>query len=89
MDSFQPKYGGGSSDAFLTKLAPDGSSMVYSTYIGGPVAAESEVRPDSAPPSISLAMLTSREELTRQNFPPRQMRFNRYFAVTGMVLSLN
>ncbi len=26
---------GGASDAFLTKLSPDGSSLVYSTYLGG------------------------------------------------------
>jgi hypothetical protein len=27
--------GGGNSDAFVTKLAPDGSTLVYSTYLGG------------------------------------------------------
>jgi hypothetical protein len=31
----QPTYGGGSSDAFVAKLSPSGSSMVYSTYLGG------------------------------------------------------
>jgi hypothetical protein len=34
--ALQPaKYPDGSADAFLTKLSPDGSSFVYSTYLGG------------------------------------------------------
>lgn len=33
--AFQRIYGGGQSDAFITKLNGDGSSLVYSTYIGG------------------------------------------------------
>jgi hypothetical protein len=32
---FQPSMGGGLSDAFLTKLNPQGSALVYSTYLGG------------------------------------------------------
>lgn len=31
----QATYGGGSSDAFVTKLAPSGSTLVYSSYLGG------------------------------------------------------
>ncbi len=31
----QPAYGGGFQDAFLTKLNPDGSALIYSTYLGG------------------------------------------------------
>ncbi len=31
---FQPALGGGT-DAFVTKLTPDGSALVYSTYLGG------------------------------------------------------
>ncbi len=34
-DPIQPRYGGGSDDGFLSKLTPDGSALVYSTYIGG------------------------------------------------------
>jgi len=30
----QPTYGGGT-DAFVTKLAPDGAALVYATYLGG------------------------------------------------------
>lgn len=32
---FQPTYGGGNADAFVTELAPTGSSLVYSSYLGG------------------------------------------------------
>lgn len=31
----QPAYDGGGSDAFVTKLAPAGTSLVYATYLGG------------------------------------------------------
>ena len=31
----QPRYGGGGWDAFVTKLNPAGSALVYSTYLGG------------------------------------------------------
>src|SRR2546425_4794091 len=33
--TFQPAFGGGSLDGFLTKLDPTGSALVYSTYLGG------------------------------------------------------
>ena len=32
---FQPNYGGGFHDAFITKLNPTGSALVFSTYLGG------------------------------------------------------
>jgi hypothetical protein len=34
VNAYQPSYQGGW-DAFVTKLAPDGQSLVYSTYLGG------------------------------------------------------
>jgi hypothetical protein len=34
-NAYQGSYGGGSSDAFVTKLNSDGSGLVYSTYLGG------------------------------------------------------
>ncbi|MGP4076906.1 DUF7948 domain-containing protein [Halobacillus sp. K22] len=34
MAGFDPDYNGGG-DAFITKLNPDGSELIYSTYIGG------------------------------------------------------
>ena len=33
--AFQTTYGGGSDDAFVTKLNPTGTALVYSTYLGG------------------------------------------------------
>lgn len=33
-NAFQPQYGGGNTDAFVTKFSPDGS-IAFSTYLGG------------------------------------------------------
>ena len=33
--SFQTAYGGGTADAFITKLSPDATSLVYSSFLGG------------------------------------------------------
>jgi hypothetical protein len=32
---FQPKYGGGNADAFVTKLDPAAANLLYSSYLGG------------------------------------------------------
>jgi len=32
---FQPVYGGGNSDAFVTKIDPSGANIVYSSFLGG------------------------------------------------------
>ena len=34
-NAFQAAFGGGSGDAFVTKLNAAGSALVYSTYLGG------------------------------------------------------
>jgi len=34
-NAYQGRYGGGTYDAFVTKLSPEGNSLVYSTYLGG------------------------------------------------------
>jgi Beta-propeller repeat/Abnormal spindle-like microcephaly-assoc'd, ASPM-SPD-2-Hydin len=36
--AYQPTFGGGSTDAFVTEISPDGLSIVYSTYLGGSTA---------------------------------------------------
>ena len=35
VNAFQPDYGGGNNDAFVTKINAQGSAPVYSTYLGG------------------------------------------------------
>ena len=35
VNAVQPAYGGGLDDAFVSKLNPTGSALVYSTYLGG------------------------------------------------------
>ena len=35
MNPLQPIYGGGDWDAFVAKINPTGSALVYSTYLGG------------------------------------------------------
>jgi hypothetical protein len=35
LSAFQPKYGGGDGDGFVTKLNAAGSTLLYSTYLGG------------------------------------------------------
>jgi Beta-propeller repeat/Cep192 domain 4 len=32
---FQPAYGGGNTDAFVTKIDPTGATLLYSTFLGG------------------------------------------------------
>src|SRR5437660_4412598 len=34
-NAFQATYGGGASDAFVAKINPSGTALVYSTYLGG------------------------------------------------------
>ncbi|WP_301171998.1 SBBP repeat-containing protein [Brevibacillus nitrificans] len=34
-DAMQPVYGGGATDGFVTKLSPDGSAFLFSTFLGG------------------------------------------------------
>ncbi len=53
--AFQQNYGGGVNDAFVTKLDPTGSRLIYSTYLGGG-GAEAVQNPQGgqAPPQIRI-----------------------------------
>jgi hypothetical protein len=35
VNAFQAAYGGGPTDAFVTRISPSGNAFVYSTYLGG------------------------------------------------------
>lgn len=35
LNAFQPNFAGGDDDVFVAKLAPNGSALVYSSYLGG------------------------------------------------------
>jgi hypothetical protein len=57
--SFDPEYGGGT-DAFVTKLTPDGSELVYSTFIGGELTdTGSDIAIDDAGSAILTGLTTS------------------------------
>jgi hypothetical protein len=47
-NALQPNYGGGQSDAFVAKLNPTGSALLYSTYLGGP-GTENFTNPTNSP----------------------------------------
>jgi hypothetical protein len=38
VNAYQSTYGGGSDDAFVAKLSPDGNAAIYLTYLGGTYA---------------------------------------------------
>lgn len=45
-NAYQGSFGGGESDAFVTKLSSDGSDLIYSTYLGGSVGDLGEISGD-------------------------------------------
>ncbi|RZK97836.1 MAG: T9SS type A sorting domain-containing protein, partial [Pedobacter sp.] len=57
--SYQPVYGGGNSDAFLTKINPTGSTIVWSTFFGGSGAEFSQAISIDNSNNILLVGLTS------------------------------
>jgi hypothetical protein len=63
--ALQPTYGGGSTDAFVTKLNPGGSALVYSTFLGGN---QQDFGASIAIDGGNNAYLTGQTEST--NFPP-------------------
>jgi hypothetical protein len=66
-DPFQPQMNSGE-DAFVTKLAPDGSSLVYSTFLGGgTVGSGSDEAYGIAVDAAGAAVITGRTDAP--NFP--------------------
>jgi hypothetical protein len=53
VDAVQPAPGGGVSDAFVLKLAPDGGSLIYATYLGGS-ASEGETHEEGRTTRIAV-----------------------------------
>jgi len=56
-NAFDTTYNGGSSDTFVLQLTQEGSSLIYSTYLGGPGA---DVGCDIALAPINVAHVTGR-----------------------------
>lgn len=63
-NAFQSASGGGENDGFVTKLSADGSSLVYSTYLGG---SQGDMIEDVAVDSSGNAYVTGNTKST--NFP--------------------
>src|SRR5438093_1180925 len=72
---FQTTYGGGISDAFVTKENPLGSALVYSTYLGG---SGQEVARDIAVDAAGNAYVAGLTDST--NFPTTSNAFQTVFA---------
>jgi hypothetical protein len=76
--AFQTTFGGGDSDAFVTKLDPTGSALVYSTYLGG---SGSEGGAGIAVDAAGNAYVTG--GATSTNFPTTTGAFQTTFASTA------
>lgn len=63
---FQPAFGGGSNDAFVTKLNPVGSERLYSSYLGGSGA---EIGASIAVDSGGDAYITGQTNSSATTFP--------------------
>jgi outer membrane biosynthesis protein TonB len=64
LNAYQPTYGGGYEDAFLSKIASDGSALIYSTYLGGTVRERSHYLALDAARTVCLTGYTNSD-----NFP--------------------
>ncbi len=67
VNAIQPAYGGGHSDAFVSKIASDGASLVYSTYLGGSGTENLVDRTGIAVDSAGIAYVTGDTQST--DFP--------------------
>ncbi len=67
--AIQASYGGGDSDAFVSKLAADGASFVYSSYLGGSGAENSAGRTGISVDASGNAYVVGDTQST--NFPTK------------------
>ena len=67
--AFQPKYGGGNADAFVTELNPTGTVLIYSSYLGGTdTEVPSGIAVDTAtPPNAYLTGQTCSQDFPLSN----------------------
>lgn len=65
--AIQPTYGGGDSDAFVSKLALDGKTLIYSTYLGGNGTEDLAGRSGISVDSLGNAYVTG--DTQSANFP--------------------
>ena len=87
LGAFQMTFGGGDFDAFVTKLSPTGSILVYSTYLGGSSTDEGlGIAADSAGSGYVTGFTSS------SNFPTTPFAFQKTFgggASDAFVTKLN
>lgn len=68
----QPTFGGGDTDAFVTKLSQNGAALQYSSFIGG---SATDVARDVVVNNFGIAFITGQTNST--NFPIRPGAFKR------------
>jgi hypothetical protein len=86
-NAVQATYGGGLSDAFVTKLNKDGNALVYSTFLGGDIFDAAHALTID---STGNAYITGRT--SSGNFPtvnPFQSALSGTFSIDGFVTKLN
>ena len=76
-NAFQKQHGGGKSDYLVAKLSPDGSSLVFSTYLGGSEGEDGETH-NLAIDASGSAYVTS--ATTSPDFPTTTRAFQRSLA---------
>jgi parallel beta-helix repeat protein len=84
--AYQTTYGSGTSDAFVTKLNPDGSGLAYSTYLGGSLVDQVYgIAVDSSGNAYVAGYTTS------SDFPTTEGAYRRTLSGTqdGIIVQLN
>lgn len=63
----QPAYGGGESDVFVAKIEPDGSALVFSSYVGGSAGDWGTAIALDAPGNVYLTGYTASQDFPVAN----------------------